>query len=126
MKAFAVVATGLLSLVSISCNRDPNVAKKRYLDMGDNYFKREQYKQASLLYRNAIQKDARFGMAHYKLALTQIKLGQPGPAASELRRAIELLPAESEERRDAKIQLADIYILFGTRDKQLLGEVRTV
>lgn len=119
-----VVLAALLLLVS--CNRDPNVAKKRYVEMGDNYYKREQYKQASLLYRNALRKDQRYGLAHYKLALTELKMGQPGPAAGELRRAIELLPANSNEHGDAAIKLADIYLLVAARDKQAFTEVETV
>ena len=71
MKGRFVLVSNVLLL--ISCNRDPNVAKKKYLEMGDRYFQREQYRQAALLYRNAIQRDARYGMAHYSLALTELK-----------------------------------------------------
>src|SRR5436309_7846678 len=109
MKARLAVVTALLVLVS--CNRDPNVLKKKYLEMGDTYFKREQYKQAALLYRNALQRDQRYGMAHYKLALTQFKLNNAGAALGELRRAVELLPANSPERVDANIKLCDLYLI---------------
>ena len=124
MKALAAVVSALLLLVS--CNRDPNVAKKKYLEMGDTYFKREQYKQAALLYRNALQQDPRYGMAHYKLALTQLKLGQPGAALGELRRAVELLPPASAERTDANIKLSDLYVLFGAARQALMKEVDDV
>src|SRR6478672_4638430 len=125
MKGRFVLVSTLLLL--ISCNRDPNVAKKKYLEMGDRYFQREQYRQAALLYRNAIQRDARYGMAHYKLALTELKLSNPGAALKDLRRAVETLPANaSTERTDANIKLADLYLVFGARDKQLMGEVDTV
>src|SRR5438876_12444224 len=106
MKSLVAVVSGLLLLVS--CNRDPNVAKKEYVKMGDTYFKRGQYRQAALLYRNATQRDARYGLAHYKLALTHLKLGNSGASLNALRRAVELLPANSPERTDANVKLADL------------------
>ena len=122
-----LAALAILGLaVLVSCNRDPNVRKKKYVEVGDTYFKREQYKQALLFYRNAVQQDQRYGMGHYKVALTVLKLGQPGPAIGELRRAQELLPPNSAERVDASIKLAEIYLLINTRDKGLLDEVDTV
>jgi tetratricopeptide (TPR) repeat protein len=122
---FAALILALAAL--ISCNRDPNVAKRHYMEMGDRYFQRQQYKQAALLYKNALRRDARFGIAYYKLALTDLKLGQPLPAIGELRRAIELLPANSAERTDANIKLADIYVaLNATREKQYADEVDAV
>ncbi len=130
MKARCVVPPVLLvlaiPLVFVSCSRDPNVAKKRYLEMGDTYFKREQYKQASILYRNALQKDQRYGMAHYKLALTYLKLGQPPAAVNELRRAQELLPPNSAEKTDTNVKLAELYIASNTHDKQLMEEIDAV
>src|SRR5205814_10663166 len=102
MKAQLVVVLTVLFLL-VSCNRDPQVAKKKYLEMGDTYFKREQYKQALLLYRNALQRDQRFGMAYYKLGLTQLKLQNTGAAVNWLRRAVALLPPASAEKKDAKI-----------------------
>ena len=56
-----IVATALLALVS--CNRDPNVAKQRYLESGNKFFERGKYKEARIKYMNALQKDMRFGPA---------------------------------------------------------------
>jgi len=124
MKAPVAVVSALLFVVS--CNRDPNVAKKKYLEMGDTYFKREQYKQAALLYRNALQRDQRYGMAHYKLALTQLKMGNGGGALGALRRAVELLPPGSAERTDANIKLSELYLVYAGKDKQLITDVENV
>ena len=55
--------TGCLTLVG--CSRDPNVAKKRYLENGNKYFAKGKYKEASIMYRNALQKDQRYGLAYY-------------------------------------------------------------
>ena len=111
----------LCALTFVSCYRDPNVAKKRYLEMGNRYFDRGQYKQARLLYRNALQKDLKFGPAYYKLALCDLRLGQVAPAVGELRRAIELDPNPAE-KQDASIKLAELYLMLAP-EKQYLDEV---
>jgi tetratricopeptide (TPR) repeat protein len=116
-----------LSLVAlVSCSRDPNVVKQRYLDNGNKYFDRGKFKEATIMYRNALQKDMRFGPAHYKLALAELKLGRVGPAVQALRRAVELLPADKPEHWDATVKLSEIYLsatLAGSKDKQLLADV---
>ena len=69
-----------LALVSgvflFSCNRDPEVAKKKYLENGNRYFEKGKYREASIMYRNAIQKDGKCGEAYYRLAVTEWKLGR--------------------------------------------------
>jgi tetratricopeptide (TPR) repeat protein len=117
-----LVATAALLFPLISCNRDPNVAKKRYLDSGNKYFERGKYKEASIMYRNALQKDLRYGPAQYKLGLTSIKLGQLAAAVQYLRRAVDLLPAAQPDHWDAVIKLSEIY-LAAAPGKQYLDEV---
>jgi len=117
----AVVLVAVLTLVS--CNRDPNVAKKRYLDSGNKYFDRGKYREASIMYRDALKKDQRYGAAHYKLGLTWIKLQNTVEAVKAFRRAIELLPKDQPDHWDAVVQLSQIY-LVSTRDKQYLDEVQ--
>jgi tetratricopeptide (TPR) repeat protein len=119
MKSLVVV---LAALTLVSCNRDPNVAKKRYLENGNRYFARGKFKEASIMYRNALQKDQRYGPAYYHLALTDMKLGRVPAALNELRRAIELIPKDQPDHLDAEVRLAEIYVAF-TRDKQFLSEV---
>ncbi len=119
-RALAIAVFAILALVS--CTRDPNVAKKRYLDSGNKYFANGKYKEASIMYRNALQKDQRYGPAHYHLGLTYIKLGQLGGAVQSLRRAVELLPNDQPDHWDAVVQLSDVYLSV-TREKQYLDEV---
>jgi Tfp pilus assembly protein PilF len=87
MKSLVVVVA---ALTVVSCSRDPNVAKKRYLENGNRYFARGKFKEASIMYRNALQKDQRYGPAYYHLALTDLKLNRIPNALGELRRAIDL------------------------------------
>jgi tetratricopeptide (TPR) repeat protein len=117
----AAVAAASVCLL-ISCARDLETAKKALLARGDSYFSRAQYKQASVLYRLAVQKDKRYSLAYYKLALTELKLEQIQKAVDDLRRAIELLPADSLESDDAKGKLSDLYLAL-THEQRYLDEV---
>ena len=117
--------TVLLAILTLSCTRDPNVAKTRYLENGDKYFQKAKYKEASIMYRNALQKDQKFGDAHYRLALSELKLGKYPEAVRSLRRAIELLPVQRPEHQDASVKLAELY-LAASRDKQFLNEARGI
>src|SRR5947199_9220882 len=81
----------VLVAVTASCSRDPNVVKLRYLNNGNKYFEKGKYKEASIMYRTALQKDAKFGEAYYRWALVDLKLQQPMSAVQNLRRAVELL-----------------------------------
>jgi tetratricopeptide (TPR) repeat protein len=122
MRSLVVI---LAALTLVSCSRDPNVAKKRYLENGNKYFAKGKFKEASIMYRNALQKDQRYGPAYYKLAQTDLKLGRIPNALGELRRAIELIPKDQPEHFDAEVRLAEIYLAF-TRETQFLSEVEGV
>src|SRR5262245_1662933 len=103
----------LLALAAgVSCSRDPNVIKARYMQNGNKYFEKGKYKEASIMYRTALQKDAKYGEAYYRLALTEIKTEQPIGAIQSLRRAVELLKPDRKERMDARVKLADLYLDF--------------
>ncbi len=103
-----VAATALLTLVS--CSRDPNVVKRRYLESGNRYFDRGKYKEAAIMYADALQKDRLWGPAHYKLGLTWIKTGNLGGAVSELHKAIERLPKDSPDHWDATVKICEIFL----------------
>src|SRR5438552_15693146 len=90
----------VLVLFAASCSRDPNVVKLRYLNNGNKYFDKGKYREASIMYRTALQKDAKFGAAYYHLALADLKLQQPVSAVQSLRRAVELLKP-GPDRTDA-------------------------
>lgn len=121
----------------VSCSRDPKVVRQRYLESGNKYFDRGKYKEASLMYRNALKKDQKFGPAYYRLALVELKQDHVANAVAALRRAISLLPDNDKDPKlasdykdlvDAKIRLAEI-LLFAAQgpneeqNKQLRKEV---
>lgn len=101
----------LALLVLAGCDRDPEVAKRKYLDKGNRYFQRGSYREASLMYRNALAKDFKFGEAYYRLALADMRMMNMSSAVRNLRMARNLMP-DGPERLDAKVKLADLYLEF--------------
>jgi Tfp pilus assembly protein PilF len=91
------LALALVSLSLISCNRDPNYLKEKYLQSGIKYFDHERYKDASIMFRKSIEADRKFGPAYYHLALTDLKQGQVPNAVPAFRRAHELLKPGTED-----------------------------
>jgi tetratricopeptide (TPR) repeat protein len=123
IRILAVVAVALLALSS--CNRDPNVAKKRYLESGNRYFEKGKYREAILMYRDALQKDRRYGLAHYRLGLTYLKMNSVTEGVRSFRRALEFLGPNDPERWDATVKMTSIFVTLGGRDKQLQAEAET-
>ncbi|MBZ5725511.1 MAG: tetratricopeptide repeat protein [Acidobacteriia bacterium] len=124
----AVVLAAALALVS--CSRDPNIAKRRYLESGNRYFDKGRYKEARIQYLNSTKVDARFGPGYYKLGLTDLKLTPTpnlGEAVKAFRRAIELLvPADKyPEHWDAAVKLSEIYLVVAKSQKQYIDEVES-
>jgi tetratricopeptide (TPR) repeat protein len=102
-----------LVIGAASCTRDPKVQAQRYVENGNKFFEKAKFKEASIMYRRALQKDLRFGEAYYRLGLTELKLAAFGEAAASLRRAVELQLKNS----DAAAKLADIYMVASTQDE---------
>src|SRR6185295_10487534 len=123
IKSFTLALFAVLALVS--CSRNPDVAKRKYLESGNKYFEKKNYKSARIMYKDAIQKDKLFGPAYYRLALTALQLEPPAwnEAVGALRRAIELLKQENPEHWEAVAKLSDIYLRAGNTQEQLLAEV---
>ena len=102
-----------LILVALSaCNSDPRVASKRYVANGNQYFDRGKYKEASLLYRRGLAKDAKSAEAWYRLGLTNNKLALYGEARRDFTRATDLDPANT----DALAKLGDLDLLLYALD----------
>ena len=88
----AVSALLVLLCFVAACNRDPNVAKKKYVENGNRYYDKAKYKEALIMYRNALKRDLRYGEAYYRSALAELKLARYAEAAKDLQRAVELQP----------------------------------
>src|ERR1051326_6597149 len=124
MRSIRLVAVILAVLVGlVSCSRDPNVVKKHYFESGNKYFDRGRFKEASIQYRNALKQDPKYGPAHYKLALTYMKVPDVSGAVNSFRRALDTLPKDSPDRVASMVRLAEIYLQVARGEKSYMDEV---
>jgi tetratricopeptide (TPR) repeat protein len=98
----------LLLVLLSACNTDPKVVGRKYVDRGNKYFAQRKYKEASILFRRALNKDPRSPDAWYRLGLVNTKLGALAEARKDFSRAMELNPAN----QDAVVQLGDLDLAF--------------
>jgi len=88
------VVSFVLAAFMWSCSADPEVAKREYLKSGNDYVAQGKTAEAIIQYRNAIQQDARFGEARFKLAEALWATGDRNGAYREYVRAADLLPRD--------------------------------
>ncbi|MDP9054370.1 MAG: tetratricopeptide repeat protein [Acidobacteriota bacterium] len=126
MRHFVLV---LAALSLISCNRDPNYLKQKYLDSGIKYYDGGRYKEASIMFRKSIEADRKFGPGYYHLALTDLKQGIVANAVPAFRRAHELLKPGTPEADDTDLKLSEIIIIAAqsqpATNDSLIKEVQT-
>lgn len=104
-----IAAVALAASIAASCSKDPNVAKRESFDRGNQYVTQKKYKEAIVEYRKAIQLDARFGEARYKLAEAYVQVDDPQNAFREYVRAADLLP----DNTDAQVKAGAVLLLAG-------------
>ena len=114
MKTTSLVVLPLLVWLA-ACNADPQVVGRKYVDRGNKYFAQRKYKEASILYRRALNKDLRSPDAWYRLGLVNAKLGALPEARKDFSRAMELNPAN----QDAVVQLGDLDLAFYLLDPRM-------
>ena len=120
----AVSALLVLLCFVAACNRDPNVAKKKYVDNGNRYYEKAKYKEALIMYRNALKRDARYGEAYYRSALAELKLARYAEAARDLQRAVELQPDNLDAHQRLTNLFLNAYLADRKRPKHLLTELQ--
>ncbi len=98
-----------LLLLLGACTTDPHARAVRYVENGNKFFEREKYKEASIMYRRAVQANADplYGEAYYRMGLTFMKLSDISSAYRSFLRAVEL----QKDNTDALSKTADIEIL---------------
>jgi Tfp pilus assembly protein PilF len=104
---FAMAVACVLAAFLTGCSRDPNVRKQKYLESGQRYYEKGQYREAAIQFQNAVQVDPRFTDAHYKLAQTFMKLQQWPNAFQELTTTVQQRP----DMYAAHLDMANLLIL---------------
>jgi len=90
-KRLVVVA---LVVLLAACGR----SAEHYVSLGNGFFDHGELEDAALNYRKAIQQDANYGEAHYRLGLCSLKQEKGQEALQALQRAVELMPANTDAR----------------------------
>src|SRR4029453_13141344 len=88
-------------VVAGGCLRDPEKAKKEYLEKGNRYVSQQNYDAAVIEYRNAIQQDPKFGLAYLKLGMVYLQIKDMRNALGASVRAADLLPTDLEAQLQA-------------------------
>src|SRR4029434_158657 len=106
-----LLAVGLLTVAG--CSRSPEAQKARYLERGDKYAAREQYREAILEYRNVLRLDPANARATSQLGVLHNQFGECAQAFRLLLKAQELTPDD----REVRLKLGGIYLLAGKPDE---------
>ncbi len=126
MKLIKLAVMVLMALAFTGCDSDPKVARQKYLETGDRYFKNGKFREAIIFYKRALQKDARFAQAYYQLGNAELKRGSPIEAMRAYQRCVEL----DQNNTDAASKLAEIYLAAYSKSeakpKNLLKEIDTI
>lgn len=104
MRAATLVAVACLAVsavLSTSCSRDVEKAKREHVERGDRYMTDKNVEAAIIEYRNAVQQDPRFGEAYRKLATAYLTRGDAAEAVGAAVQAAELLPDAEDVQIDA-------------------------
>ena len=107
MKRACVLLAAAGCLLLMACNRDSRVMRDKCIASGNKYFQNGKYKEASILYRRALQLDPKSGEGYYRLGLVQFALREYGDAARALERATSLDPGNE----DATVRLSELYLI---------------
>ncbi|HEV3333491.1 MAG TPA: tetratricopeptide repeat protein [Bryobacteraceae bacterium] len=98
------------TIVAISCGR----SAQSYVELGNDFYQKGKYADATINYKKALQKDPGYGEAYFRLGRAAAKEGNAQDAYQDLTRAEQLLP----NREDVKVELADFALAVYLYDPQ--------
>jgi Tfp pilus assembly protein PilF len=106
-----VVLAAFWGFLLVGCGESSVQDKKaKHRERAVSYFDQGKYQEAMIEFKNVVQIDPKDADAHYRLALTHLRLQtitDMQSAFHELSKSVELDPAN----RDAQIRLAELYLL---------------
>jgi tetratricopeptide (TPR) repeat protein len=108
-----------LLVFAAGCGKNP----RQYVDAGNRFLQAHKYDEASINFRNAIQKDPNLADGYYGLGQVFVQQGKAAQAYASLSRAVDLAPQNWEAKR----QLANLalggYLGDRRRPKNLYDEL---
>ncbi len=107
---FRVVFAVLAFIILANCGR----SAASYVKKANALYDQGEFAEATLNYRNAVQKEPSNGEAYYRLALSELKQNKPGEAFQHLNEAVRLTP----QNRAAKSELENLALTAYLGDPQ--------
>src|SRR5436309_1040723 len=107
-----LISASLLQFTFVIACSSPERAKQQLLAKADQLVAKGATAEATLNYKKALQKDPRFGQAHYRLGLLELKENKIPEAYQSLQSAVMFSP----ENLDAKAKLADLCLKLYVTD----------
>jgi tetratricopeptide (TPR) repeat protein len=105
-----LIALALLATFAVTaCKSDPQATARKHVEKGNQQLANQQFPEAIIEYRNAVQADPRLGEARLKLAHAYASAGDGPNALKEYARAADLLP----EDNDAQVKAGTFMLLVG-------------
>src|SRR5687768_14090970 len=111
-RTFALACFAVTAVAISACATDVERVKRDYVERGDRYMQDRNVEAAIIEYRNAIQRDSRFGEGYRKLASAYLTQGNGVEAVRSAVTAADLLP----ESADAQIEAGSLLLLAGRFD----------
>ena len=90
------VTLALAAVIVVGCSKDPQKAKRDFVESGDKFVAQKKYPEAIVQYRNALAIDARAGEVRFKLAGAYEATADVKGALAEYVAASDLMPANTE------------------------------
>jgi tetratricopeptide (TPR) repeat protein len=113
------VGTCLLLLVISACS-----TTRGYVEKGNAFYQQGKYEDAAINYRKAIQKDANYGDAYYRLGLATSKEDNVLESYNALFRASQLLPNNIEVKEKFAELCLEYYLKDPRRPQKLYQQVQ--
>jgi tetratricopeptide (TPR) repeat protein len=86
---------------AISYQKNEKSMLPLYNQLGSIYFRQKKYKQAEVVFKNALKIKPNFVKSHYGLASVYLQQNRPDEALQELQKVIELAP-DSQMAKNAR------------------------
>src|SRR5271169_1988767 len=86
------IVIAVLLVVFVGCTRNPDAAKRKYVESGKKYMDEKKYDSAVIQFKKALQIDPRFSEGHYELGNAELAQQHWAAALREYSAAIDQDP----------------------------------